>query len=131
MTIDALGRSQSGLHRYGESMQESESSAVRPFSVAVALAGNDTSAFLRLVATLHRRGVPVTEAALGRPTSGRRAFAATFVATGRQAQVVAASLNRLVDVVTVDLYEGPADPGNAGSACGEGCGRLIPVGGHQ
>ncbi|WP_033330874.1 hypothetical protein [Actinomadura welshii] len=120
MTIDAPGRPQSGFHQHDDPMRESESSAARPYSVAVALTGNDTSAFLRVVATLHRRGVPVTEAALTRPTSDRRTFAATFVATERQAQVVAASLRRLVDVVDVDVYEPtetPDDPGSHGSCC--------------
>jgi acetolactate synthase regulatory subunit len=89
---------------------EQELSVRRPYSVAVALAGDDASTFLRIVATLHRRGVPVVEAALSRPTADRRAFAATFVATGRQARVVAASLRRLVDVVGVELSEAADGP---------------------
>lgn len=106
---------------------------MRPYSVVVALTGDDASTFLRIVTTLHRRGVPVIEAALSRPTAGRRAFAATFVATGRQARVVAASLLRLVDVVGVELCEAADGQGNlvsAGSCC-ESHGHWVSVGGQQ
>ncbi|MCP9951965.1 hypothetical protein [Actinomadura madurae] len=45
MTIDVLGRSRGGFHRHDEPRRarEPESSAVRPYSVAVALAGDDTA----------------------------------------------------------------------------------------
>jgi hypothetical protein len=82
---------------------------VRPYSVVVALAGGDSSALLSLVSTLHRRRVDVLDAELTRPDAGRRVFAATFLATSRQARTVEASLRNLVDTVDVEMCEAADD----------------------
>jgi hypothetical protein len=80
-------------------------SDVRPYSVMVVLIEGDSSALLSVVSTLHRRGVDVLEAELTRPSAGRRAFTATFLATWKQAGTVEASLRNLVHVVHVELTQ--------------------------
>lgn len=80
-------------------------SAGRTYSVAVTVAGGDGSALLRLVATLHRRGVELLRAELDRPGADRQHFAATFTASPQKARLVAVSLRNLVDVVGVQLSE--------------------------
>jgi acetolactate synthase regulatory subunit len=82
------------------------------YSVAVALSGQDAATLLRLVTVLHRRGVHVVEAELGQPTQRRAAFTATFLATARQALVVAASLRNLIEVLGVELCEAPNEAEN-------------------
>ena len=77
----------------------------RTYALAVAVAGTDRSALLRIAATLHRRGVDVLEAGFDRPGADRQAFAATFEASAEQARLVADSLRNLVDVVGVQLCE--------------------------
>ena len=79
-------------------------SGERPHTVEVSLAAEDNATLLRLVSTLHRRGVHVLEATLSRP-QGRPTFGATFLASEARAQTVAASLDRLVDVVGVDVRD--------------------------
>lgn len=95
---------------------------VRPYSVAVTLAGSDGSALLSVVSTLHRRGVDVLNVELTRPTAGRRAFTATFHATWRQAGTTEASLRNLVDVVGVEMREAANDRGDSPSE------KVMPIG---
>lgn len=74
----------------------------RAHAVEVLLAGEDDATLLRLVSTLHRRGVRVLEATLSRPDEGPT-FGVTFLASEQRAQLVAAALDRLVEVVRVDV----------------------------
>ncbi|MET0929238.1 MAG: hypothetical protein ABWX74_06955 [Aeromicrobium sp.] len=76
------------------------------FAVTVALTADGSRADLLSVASvLHRRGVEVVEAELGRPAHGRRVFSATFAATPQQAATVLRTFEGLVDVVDASLFE--------------------------
>ena len=84
----------------------------RPHAVEIRLAGDDHATLLRLVSTLHRRGVHVLEATLSRP-EGRPTFGATFLASQRRASLVATSFDRLVEVLDVSVHavgEAPCPP---------------------
>ena len=72
-------------------------------AVEIRLAGDDQATLLRLVSTLHRRGVHVLEANLIRP-AGRPTFDATFLASKVRASLVAASFDRLVEVLDVSVH---------------------------
>jgi hypothetical protein len=80
--------------------------APRLFVVTVALAASGARAdLLGLASVLHRRGVEVVEAELGRPVDDRRVFSATFTAAPRQASTVLRTFENLVDVVDATLFE--------------------------
>jgi hypothetical protein len=75
------------------------------FVLTVALVPDGARAdLLGLASVLHRRGVEVVEAELGRPAHGRRVFSATFRATTRQAETVLRSMEGLVDVLDATLF---------------------------
>ncbi|MCL3817305.1 hypothetical protein [Aeromicrobium wangtongii] len=77
----------------------------RLFVVTVALRADGARAdLMTMAAVLHRRGVEVVAAELGRPAHGRRVFSARFVAAPRQASTVVRSFENLVDVVDTSLF---------------------------
>ncbi|MET0930841.1 MAG: hypothetical protein ABWX74_15075, partial [Aeromicrobium sp.] len=72
----------------------------------VALTADGSCADLLSVASvLHRRGVGVVEAELGRPAHRRRVVSAAFAAPPQQAATVRRTFEGLVDVVDVSLFE--------------------------
>lgn len=84
----------------------SADAAPRTFVVTVSMTPDDHGADLLTIASvLHRRGVRVVEADLGRPVSGRREFSATFVADAARATTVLRTLENRVDVVDAELFE--------------------------
>ena len=78
----------------------------RLFVVTVALVADGARADLMgMASVLHRRGVDVVEAELGRPVHQRRVFSATFRASPEQASTVLRTFEGLVDVVDATLFE--------------------------
>lgn len=75
------------------------------FVVTIALDPDGSCAdLLSMASVLHRRGVAVVEAELGRPAHGRRIFSATFGATPQQAATVLRTFDGLVDVLDATLF---------------------------
>lgn len=80
--------------------------ASRLFVITVALTASGARADLMSMASvLHRRGVEVVEAELGRTVHDRRVFSATFAAAPRQASTVLRTFENIVDVVDASLFE--------------------------
>lgn len=80
--------------------------ASRPFIVtAVLTEGGGSADLLSMASVLHRRGVDVIEAALTRPSNGRRQFHATFLADPRMASTVCATFKNKVGVLEAVLFD--------------------------